>query len=95
MAQENKRKQRQGSPWKGLWAVIGKEMADYLTSARMQILEVLIVLTAAGTGYTALQQISSASSNDEFLFLRLSQRERYLKRLHPLLPLKSFDSSKK
>lgn len=71
MAQENKRKQRQGSPWKGLWAVIGKEMADYLTSARMQILEVLIVLTAAGTGYTALQQISSASSNDEFLFLRL------------------------
>lgn len=71
MVQENKSKQRQGSPWKGLWAVIGKEMADHLTSARMQILEVLIVLTAAGTSYTAMQRISSAGTNDEFLFLRL------------------------
>lgn len=62
-------RKRQGSPWKGLWAVIGKEMSDHLTSARMQILEILIVLTAVGTGYTALQQISS--SNDQFLFLQL------------------------
>lgn len=69
MIKETFHKKRQGSPWKGLWAVIGKEMSDHLTSARMQILEILIVLTAVGTGYTALQQISS--SNDQFLFLQL------------------------
>lgn len=70
MTKETNHRKRQGSPWKGLWAVIGKEMSDHLTSARMQILEVLIVLTAVGTGYTALQQISS-STNDQFLFLQL------------------------
>lgn len=62
---------REGSPWTGLGAVIAKEMADHLTSARMRILEILIVLTAAGTGYAALQQISGAASGNEFLFLQL------------------------
>ncbi len=74
MAQEGKQKQtktREGSPWIGLGAVIAKEMADHLTSARMRILELLIVLTAIGTGYTALQQISGSDSQDQFLFLRL------------------------
>ena len=42
---------REGSPWTGLWAVVAKEMADQLTSARMRILEILIVLTAGGTVY--------------------------------------------
>ncbi len=40
---------REGSPWTGLQAVIAKEMADHLTSVRMRILEILILLTAAGT----------------------------------------------
>jgi ABC-2 type transport system permease protein len=63
---------REGSPWKGLGAVVAKEMADLLTSARMRILEILIVLTAAGTGYAALQNItSSTGKQDEFLFLGL------------------------
>jgi len=52
-------------------AVITKEMADNLTSARMRILEILIVLTAVGTGYAALQQLSGSSSSDQFLFLKL------------------------
>lgn len=71
MSKENNPNKRQGSPWKGLWAVIGKEMSDHLTSARMQILEILIVLTAVGTGYTALQQISPTNANDQYLFLQL------------------------
>ena len=71
MPADSKRKYREGSPWKGLGAVIAKEMADHLTSARMRILEVLIVLTAIGTGYAALQQISGSGSGDQFLFLRL------------------------
>ncbi|RME51055.1 MAG: ABC transporter permease, partial [Caldilineae bacterium] len=64
-------RRREGSPWTGLWAVVGKEMADHLTSVRMRILEVLIVLTAAGTVYGALQTLRTTVSQDRFLFLRL------------------------
>jgi len=71
MAREVKKIAREGSPWKGMWQVISKEMADHLTSARMRILEILIVLTAVGTGYTALQQITGSGSENQFLFLRL------------------------
>ena len=62
---------REGSPWTGLWAVVAKEMADHLTSVRMQILEILIVLTAAGTVYGAMQNLRSTVSEDPFLVLRL------------------------
>jgi len=61
---------REGSPWTGLWAVVAKEMADHLTSVRMQILELLILITAGGTVFSALQSIRSAGS-DKFLFLQL------------------------
>ena len=77
MAPESRNKIREGSPWRGLGAVITKEMADNLTSARMRILEILVVLTAVGTGYSALQQLSSSTSStgstspDQFLFLKL------------------------
>ncbi len=62
---------REGSPWTGLWAVVAKDMADHLTSVRMLILELLIVLTAVGTVWGALQEIRSAAPDDPFLFLRL------------------------
>jgi len=62
---------REGSPWTGLWAVVAKDMADHLTSVRMLILMLLIVLTAVGTVWGALQEIRSAAPNDPFLFLRL------------------------
>jgi ABC-2 type transport system permease protein len=72
MDQESPRKLREGSPWTGLWAVVTKEMADHLTSARMRILELLVVLTAVGTGYAALQQIRGATDQQhQFLFLQL------------------------
>lgn len=64
-------KTREGSPWTGLGAVLAKEMADHLTSARMQILEILIVLTAAGTVYASIQNIKSTTGQDRFLFLQL------------------------
>lgn len=63
-----KRGEREGSPWTGLGAVLMKEMSDHLTGARMRILELLILVTAAGTVYAALQTIGSAG---EFLYLRL------------------------
>ncbi len=64
-------REREGSPWTGLWAVVSKEMADHLTSARMRILEVLIVLTAAGTIYAAMMNLRNTVSQDPFLFLKL------------------------
>ncbi len=64
-------RQREGSPWKGLWAVVSKEMADHLTSVRMRILEILVVLTAAGTVYSSLKNIRETVGEDRFLFLRL------------------------
>lgn len=63
--------EREGSPWTGLGAVVLKEMADHLTSARMRILEILIVLTAGGTIYTAMQNLREMVGQDRFLFLKL------------------------
>ena len=65
------RRGREGSPWTGLWAVVTKDMADHLTSTRMRILEILIVLTAAGTVYAAMQTLRTTVSEDPFLFLKL------------------------
>jgi ABC-2 type transport system permease protein len=66
----NKRDEREGSPWTGLSAVLTKEMADHLTGARVLILEVLVLLTAVGTVYTALKGINTTDDN-QFLYLRL------------------------
>jgi ABC-2 type transport system permease protein len=46
-------------------------MADHLTSVRLRILEILIVLTAGGTVYSAMQSLKSNVSQDQFLYLRL------------------------
>jgi ABC-2 type transport system permease protein len=62
---------REGSPWTGLGTVFRKEMADHLTSARMRILESLIVLIAAGTLYTGITALRDTVTEDRFLFLRL------------------------
>ncbi len=62
---------REGSPWTGLWAVVAKEMADHLTSVRMVILELLIILTAAGTVYGAMQNLRESIGQDPFVLLKL------------------------
>ena len=69
--QHNVSKRREGSPWTGLWAVVAKDMADHLTSARMIILEVLILITAGGTVYMALQSIRDSTQHGQFVFLQL------------------------
>ncbi len=65
------RRAREGSPWAGLGSVVFKEMADHLSSTRLFILEVLIVLAALGTIYVATQDLQKTVSQDEFLYLRL------------------------
>ncbi len=62
---------REGSPWTGLSAVITKEMADHLTSIRMLILEILILVISGGWTIIAINDIRSNISSDRFLFLNL------------------------
>jgi ABC-2 type transport system permease protein len=70
MKASTKPDEREGSPWTGLGAVMTKEMADHLTGARLLILEVLVLLTAVGTIFTALKSIKPTDDN-RFLYLRL------------------------
>jgi ABC-2 type transport system permease protein len=62
---------RRGSPWTGLGAVIAKETADHLSSARMRILEALVFLTAIAAAYAAIRTIRATIGESPFLFLRL------------------------
>lgn len=62
---------REGSPWHGLGVVFLKELSDHLSSARMRVLEWLVVLVAIAAVYAAIQQIKDVSAEDPFLFLRL------------------------
>jgi ABC-2 type transport system permease protein len=54
-----------------MWSVIIKEMADHLSSTRIFILDLLIVLAALGTLFVATQDLQPTGSTDEFLYLRL------------------------
>jgi ABC-2 type transport system permease protein len=62
---------REGSALQGLGTVFLKELSDHLTSARMRVLEWLVVLTALAALYAAIQQIKDVTAEDPFLFLRL------------------------
>lgn len=62
---------REGSPWTGLGAVFLKEFADHLTSARMRVLEWLVLLVGIGAVINALQDVRAVTTTDPFLFLRL------------------------
>ena len=63
--------QREGSPWHGLGVVILKELADHLTSVRMRVFELLVVLIALAALYGAIQQIRDVTAEDPFLFLKV------------------------
>jgi ABC-2 type transport system permease protein len=62
---------REGSALHGLGVVVLKELSDHLTSARMRVLEWLVVLTALAAVYAAITQIRAVTAEDPFLFLRL------------------------
>jgi ABC-2 type transport system permease protein len=51
--------------------VVLKELADHLSSARMQLLEGLIFLTAFGSTYTAVRQLKATVAEDPFVYLKL------------------------
>ncbi len=62
---------REGSPWTGVWAVFLKEVADHLSSTRMRILEVLILLSAVGAVYAGARTLQQTVSEDPFLLLQV------------------------
>lgn len=62
---------REGSAFQGLGVVFLKELTDHLTSARMRVLEWLVVLTALAAVYGAITQVREVTAQDPFLFLRL------------------------
>ncbi|MCT8996928.1 ABC transporter permease [Chelativorans intermedius] len=64
-------RQREGSPFTGLSTVALKEAADHMTSARIHLVMLLVLLTAIGAVYAAIGQIRDTVSEDAFLFLRL------------------------
>ena len=64
---------RKGSPapQTGVGIVLAKEAADYLSGARMWLLEALVFLTAIGAAYAAILSIRATIGESPFLFLRL------------------------
>jgi ABC-2 type transport system permease protein len=62
---------RSGSPWTGVGIVLAKEAADYLSGARLWLLEALVFLTALAAAYAAIMAIRVTIGESPFLFLRL------------------------
>jgi len=62
---------REGSALRGLGVVTLKELSDHMTSARMRVLEWLVVLVALAAVYAAITQVRDVTAEDPFLFLRL------------------------
>ena len=53
--------QREGSPWRGVGVVFFRELFDHLTSVRMLVLELLVVLFGGVVVYFAAEQIRPQS----------------------------------
>ncbi|MCO5163885.1 MAG: ABC transporter permease [Mesorhizobium sp.] len=62
---------REGSPLKGVGTVALKEAADHMTSARMHLIMLLVLLTAIGAVYGAIGRIKDTTAEDAYLFLKL------------------------
>jgi len=62
---------REGSAFQGAGAVFIKELSDNISSVRMLMLELLIVLTAMAALYEAIDTLRQNTAEDPFLLLRL------------------------
>lgn len=63
--------QRKGSPFKGVGTIALKEAADHMTSARMHLIMLLVLLAAVGAVYGAIDRIRETTAADPYLFLKL------------------------
>jgi ABC-2 type transport system permease protein len=62
---------REGSAFQGVGAVFVKELSDNISSVRMLMLELLVVLTALAALYEAIDTLRQSTAEDPFLLLRL------------------------
>lgn len=62
---------REGSPFRGVGTVALKEAADHMVSARMHLIMLLVLLTAIGAVYGAIDRIRVTTAEDAYLFLKL------------------------
>jgi ABC-2 type transport system permease protein len=62
---------REGSPWQGLGVVFLKELNDHLTSIRMLVLQLLVLLVPLVALAVAIYQLQRVSAEDPFLYLRV------------------------
>ena len=65
---------REGSPWHGVGVVTRKELSDHLSSVRMLVIELLVVVTGVVIVLVSLQQIRDVTAEDPFLLLRVFTR---------------------
>src|SRR5262249_52576303 len=69
---------REGSAWHGTSTVFAKELSEHVTSIRMRVLELLVVVIAIVVVWFAIRQIREGTAEDPFLFLRLFTRGQYV-----------------
>jgi ABC-2 type transport system permease protein len=62
---------REGSPFTGLGPVFMKEFADHLSSARMMVLMLFVIVFGALPVGLSLQELRNVTESDLFLFLRI------------------------
>lgn len=62
---------REGSPLTGVQTVAIKEAADHISSARLHLIMLLVLLVSAGALYAAVGQIKATTAQSPYLFLQL------------------------
>ncbi|MGH6741700.1 MAG: ABC transporter permease, partial [Bradyrhizobium sp.] len=62
---------REGSAFQGVGTVFVKELSDNISSVRMLVLELLVVLTALAALYGGIDSLRQNTAEDPFLLLRL------------------------
>ena len=63
--------QREGSPFTGLGPVFMKELSDHLTSIRMMVLTLFVIVFGAFPVYSSLQTLRTVVGADAYLYLRI------------------------
>jgi ABC-2 type transport system permease protein len=63
--------QREGSPFTGLGAVFMKELSDHLTSVRMTVLTLFVIVFGAFPVASSLQTLRTVVGADAYLYLRI------------------------
>jgi len=64
-------KQREGSPFTGLGPVFMKELSDHLTSIRMMVLTLFVIVFGAFPVASSLQTLRTVVGADAYLYLRI------------------------